>query len=105
MQHRPPIKIVVVKNNTLGLIKWEQMVFLGNPEYGVNFAPLDFVKFAEAAGARGMHINRNRIDLQMVKDMLDESSFEANHIPSAIGRAAAKVAATLRDHANAEHPK
>jgi pyruvate dehydrogenase (quinone)/pyruvate oxidase len=27
-----PIKVVVVKNNTLGQIKWEQMVFLGNPE-------------------------------------------------------------------------
>ena len=41
----------MIKNNTLGLIKWEQMVFLGNLEYGVNMAPLDFVKFAEAAGA------------------------------------------------------
>src|SRR5919206_4723435 len=27
------VKIVVIKNNTLGQIKWEQMVFLGNPEY------------------------------------------------------------------------
>ena len=25
------IKIIVIKNNTLGQIKWEQMVFLGNP--------------------------------------------------------------------------
>jgi len=29
-----PIKVIVVKNNTLGMIKWEQMVFFGNPEYG-----------------------------------------------------------------------
>jgi pyruvate dehydrogenase (quinone) len=56
VQHELPIKIVVEKNNSLGLIKWEQMVFLGNPEYGVNMAPLDFAKFAEAAGARGMCI-------------------------------------------------
>jgi pyruvate dehydrogenase (quinone)/pyruvate oxidase len=56
VQYKLPIKIVVIKNNTLGLIKWEQMVFLGNPAFGVNFAPLDFVKFAEACGARGMHI-------------------------------------------------
>jgi pyruvate dehydrogenase (quinone) len=40
----------------LGLIKWEQMVFLGNPEYGVNMAPFDFVKFAQACGARGVRI-------------------------------------------------
>ena len=30
-----PITVVIIKNNTLGMIKWEQMVFLGNPEYGV----------------------------------------------------------------------
>ena len=28
------VKIVVISNDTLGQIKWEQMVFLGNPEYG-----------------------------------------------------------------------
>jgi len=162
VQHQLPIKVIVVKNNTLGLIKWEQMVFLGNPEYGVNFAPLDFVKFAEAAGARGMHIedparcpeqmreafswdgpviieclvdpheppipakvkknqvtamfealrsgtpNRNRIAMQMVKDMLDESSFDASPghvIPGAVGRVAANVAGRLRDRADDKHPE
>jgi pyruvate dehydrogenase (quinone)/pyruvate oxidase len=57
VQHNLPVKIVVIKNNTLGLIKWEQMVFLGNPEYGVHFAAMDFVKFAEACGARGVRID------------------------------------------------
>jgi pyruvate dehydrogenase (quinone)/pyruvate oxidase len=57
VQHALPVKVVVVKNNTLGLIKWEQMVFLGNPEYGVHFAPMDFVKFAEACGAHGVRID------------------------------------------------
>src|SRR5258708_22351867 len=33
------------------MIKWEQMVFLGNPEYGVSLEPIDFVKVAEACGA------------------------------------------------------
>jgi hypothetical protein len=42
-----------MKNNTLGMIKWEQMVFLGNPEYGCELSPIDFVAFAEACGARG----------------------------------------------------
>jgi pyruvate dehydrogenase (quinone) len=51
-----PIKIVVIKNNTLGQIKWEQMVFLGNPEYGVDLHPIDFVKVAEACGATGVQI-------------------------------------------------
>jgi len=35
------------------MIKWEQMVFLGNPQYGVELEPIDHVKFAEACGARG----------------------------------------------------
>ena len=48
-----PIKVVIIKNNTLGQIKWEQMIFLGNPEYGVELHPIDFVKFAEACGGVG----------------------------------------------------
>ncbi len=152
VQHNLPVKIIVIKNNTLGLIKWEQMVFLGNPEYGVDMAGLDFVKYAEACGARGMRIddptkcqdqiaealswdgpaivecvvdeheppipakvkkgqleklytamkegtpNRNRIALQMTKDMLDESSFEASPghvIPSGVGTIGAKLAERL----------
>ncbi len=51
-----PIKIVVVKNNTLGQIKWEQMVFLGNPEYGCDLHPIDFAAFARACGGAGFRI-------------------------------------------------
>jgi len=53
VKYRLPIKVVIVKNNVLGMIKWEQMVFLGNPEYGVQLEPIDFVKFAESCGAIG----------------------------------------------------
>jgi pyruvate dehydrogenase (quinone)/pyruvate oxidase len=51
-----PIKVIVIKNNTLGQIKWEQMVFLGNPEYGVDLQPIDFAAFARACGATGFTI-------------------------------------------------
>jgi len=57
VQERLPVKVVVIKNNTLGMIKWEQMVFLGNPEYGVELSPVDFVGFAEACGGRGVRID------------------------------------------------
>jgi pyruvate dehydrogenase (quinone)/pyruvate oxidase len=56
MQHELPVKVIVFKNNSLGLIKWEQMIFLGNPEYGVDFAPVDFVKIAEGCGATAFHV-------------------------------------------------
>src|SRR5213079_2127288 len=56
VKYKLPIKVFVVKNNTLGQIKWEQMVFLGNPEYGVDLQPIDFAMFAQACGAQGLTI-------------------------------------------------
>jgi pyruvate dehydrogenase (quinone) len=56
VKYNLPIKVVIVKNNTLGQIKWEQMVFLGNPEYGCELQPIDFVGFAKACGGSGFHI-------------------------------------------------
>jgi pyruvate dehydrogenase (quinone) len=51
-----PIKIVVFKNNTFGMIKWEQMVMEGNPEYGNDLQPIDFAMFARACGAAGYSV-------------------------------------------------
>jgi pyruvate dehydrogenase (quinone)/pyruvate oxidase len=51
VKHKLPIKVCIIKNDVLGQIKWEQMVFLGNPEYGVQLQPIDYVMFAKACGA------------------------------------------------------
>lgn len=51
------IKIIVIKNNTLGQIKWEQMVFLGNPEFACDLYPADFVAIARGAGIAAMQIS------------------------------------------------
>ncbi len=56
-QYNLPVKVVVMRNDVLGLIKWEQMAFLGNPQYGTALAPVDFVKVAEACGIRGVRID------------------------------------------------
>ena len=56
VQYNLPIKVLVIKNNTLGMIRWEQMAFLGNPEYGVEFTPIDFAAFAQACGGKGYSI-------------------------------------------------
>lgn len=53
-----PIKVVIIKNNVLGEIKWEQIVFLGNPEYVVELQPIDFAKHAEACGGVEIHVER-----------------------------------------------
>ncbi|HEX5891877.1 MAG TPA: thiamine pyrophosphate-dependent enzyme [Nitrososphaeraceae archaeon] len=56
VQYNLPIKVIIIKNNTLGMIRWEQMAFLGNPEFGVEFTPIDFARFAEACGGKGYSI-------------------------------------------------
>jgi pyruvate dehydrogenase (quinone)/pyruvate oxidase len=56
VQYNLPIKVIIIKNDTLGMIRWEQMAFLGNPEFGVEFTPIDYAKFAEACGGKGYSI-------------------------------------------------
>lgn len=56
VKYKLPLKIVIIKNNTLGQIKWEQMVFLGNPEYACDLQPIDFAMYARACGAAGYTI-------------------------------------------------
>jgi len=51
------VKIIVIKNNTLGQIKWEQMVFLGNPEYGCTLEPIDFATVARGFGVSSVTID------------------------------------------------
>ena len=52
-KYRLPIKIVVIKNNLLGMIKWEQLAVEGNPQYGVQLQPIDFAAVARACGMPG----------------------------------------------------
>ena len=60
---RLPVKVVIVKNNALGMIKWEQMVFLGNPEYGCELQPIDFAAYARACGASAFSVeDPNKLD-------------------------------------------
>jgi pyruvate dehydrogenase (quinone) len=58
VKYNLPITVVIIKNNTLGQIKWEQIVFLGNPEYGCELHNPDFAKFAEACGGVGITVER-----------------------------------------------
>ena len=56
VKYHLPIKVIIIKNNSLGMIKWEQMVFLGNPEFGCELQPINFAAFAQACGGIGMTI-------------------------------------------------
>src|SRR5207302_6506964 len=41
VKYKLPVKVIIIKNNSLGQIKWEQMVFEGNPEFGCDLHPID----------------------------------------------------------------
>jgi len=56
VRYKLPIKILIIKNNSLGQIRWEQMVFLGNPEYACDLTPINFTTFAQACGGVGFSI-------------------------------------------------
>jgi pyruvate dehydrogenase (quinone) len=51
------VKVIVIKNDTLGQIKWEQMVFLGNPEYACDLYPADFTSIAKGCGLNALRID------------------------------------------------
>lgn len=52
VKYELPVKIVVLKNDSLAEVLFEQQE-LGNPNYGCDLAPIDFVAFAKACGADG----------------------------------------------------
>lgn len=70
VKYRLPIKVVIINNNSLGMIRWEQLAFLGNPEFGIEYAPIDFAKFAEACGAKGYSISEPRDAKSIVREAM-----------------------------------
>jgi len=73
VKYQLPVKVIVVKNDTLGQIKWEQIAFLGNPEYGVDLQSIDFVKVAEACGMPGIRIEEQANCGAQLDDALSRS--------------------------------
>lgn len=56
IKYKLNVKIIVIKNNVLGQIKWEQMVFLGHPEYVCELQPIDFSTVAQGFGLAAYRI-------------------------------------------------
>jgi pyruvate dehydrogenase (quinone) len=69
VKYKLPVKVIIIKNNVLGMIKWEQMAFEGNPQFGVELQPIDFAAFARACGAGGFTIEKP----EEVEDVLVEA--------------------------------
>jgi pyruvate dehydrogenase (quinone) len=70
VKYRLPVKVIIFKNNVLGMIKWEQVVLEGNPQYGVELEPIDFAAYARACGAGGFTIERPEETAQVLRAAL-----------------------------------
>jgi pyruvate dehydrogenase (quinone)/pyruvate oxidase len=58
VKYRLDVKIVVIKNDSLGEVKWKQVVVLGNPEYACDLQPIDFAAVARGFGLAAFTIER-----------------------------------------------
>jgi len=56
VRYQLPVKVIVLNNGSLAQIKWEQMLFLGNPEYGCELQPVDFSIVAQGFGVRAFRV-------------------------------------------------
>jgi len=65
------VKVIVIKNNVLGEIKWEQMVLEGNPQFGVDLQPIDFAGVAMNCGAAGFTIDRPEQAAAVLREALE----------------------------------
>jgi pyruvate dehydrogenase (quinone)/pyruvate oxidase len=105
VKYKLPVKVVVIKNNALAMIKWEQIAFLGNPEYEIDLQPIDFAAFARACGGLGFTI----VDPKTCGELLAEAlatpgpvliecvvdPFEPPYPPKATAKQAAHLAEAL----------
>ena len=57
VKYKLPVKVIIIKNNALGQIKWEQIVEDAYPEFGVDLQPIDFAGYAKNCGAAGYCID------------------------------------------------
>lgn len=65
------VKVIVIKNNVLGQIKWEQIVQDANPEFGVDLEPIDFVGVAHACGIGGFRLEKAEHASSVLKQALE----------------------------------
>lgn len=69
VRHRLPLKLLVICNGMLNQIAWEQMMFLGHPQFACELAPIDFAGAADAMGGRGFTIST----FDEMQQVLDEA--------------------------------
>ena len=73
MRIKTPIVILIWNDNAYGLIEWKQMNQFGRKSY-IDFTNPDFVKYAEAFGAKGYRIEKGEDLLPTLKKALKDNT-------------------------------
>ena len=72
--HKLPLKIIIINNSYLGMVRQWQQLFFDNRESGVDMeGNPDFVKIGEAFGIKGFHLRRAGDVVKVLKKALDYS--------------------------------
>ena len=70
--HKLPVKILIIDNRYLGMVRQWQQLFFDNRESGVDMVGNpDFVKLGEAYGIKGFHLRRTGDVTRVLKQALD----------------------------------
>jgi pyruvate dehydrogenase (quinone) len=71
VKYQLPVKVIIFKNDVLGMIKWEQMGLAGTPQFGVQLQPIDFAACARACGAGGFTVSDPAEVASVLRQALD----------------------------------
>jgi len=78
-EHNLPIKVIVLNNNSLGMVRqWQELFYEKRYSHSVFQTQPDFIKLAEAFGIKGVRIQNH----QNLKTVLEKSF--ANREPELI---------------------
>ncbi|MGW7519945.1 pyruvate dehydrogenase [Streptomyces sp. NPDC054796] len=69
VQYDLPVKVVLFNNSSLGMVELEMMVD-GMPAYGTGYRHTDFAAIAEAAGAKGVRVEKPKQIRGALRDAL-----------------------------------
>ena len=72
VQHRLPIKLFILNNEYMGMVRqWQQLLHGGRYSHSYSAALPDFVKLAEAFGAKGIRVSDPALLDAAIQDMID----------------------------------
>ncbi len=71
VKYNLPVKVIIINNHVLGMIKWEQMVLEGNPQYGVELQNIDFAAYARACGTAGFRVEKPGEVASVLKEAME----------------------------------